>query len=1353
MDPTADLDGPALDFANCTYTVKVKQKGATGKSPRKLIANVSASIPSGVVLAVMGPSGAGKTTLLNMLMLERCGGVPEGVVTLGGHRLTLDLYMKHCAVVTQHDCLWWSLTVAEHISIALALYQPELTTSERIAYLDKLVDDVGLRSCMHIKAGNALFKGLSGGQKRRLSLAIVLAKKPLVIFMDEPTTGLDSCAAASIMTFLKATALRERISIFCTIHAPSASVFNGFDQVLFITGGRPAYLGPGAALADYVASAGEPLPPNTNPADHMLDLINQDFSPPTTVDRLVSMWRPKLPSQTPNSRAALPEKKTAGPLQQVSCLLKKHSRLVITDHTLYLGRLIAFPVATTFFGIVYVHGRERDQGQVEARLRVGMWCLCAPALLSVVTVFALNQELVAVRREVKDGMYSVPAFVLATSILQAPLMLVLGFGCMVPAIYPIGDVDWGRFHIAWFMTSAHLLCFEQFAQLLSLYRIPLVGMLLYLLMWFIFFLFCGLQFDPVNVIWPIRAVDYFSPSRLALPTLTHCLFIGEPDYSGAVLCNSTVAGCLPGGYHCPDGGVSMLCFGVSGAQILDSLGVRYPSVSSRDESDESFAKLLGLAAFIKLLFLFGLMYQMHQVDPPSDPPSMPSADGLSRAVEAAPAAASSTELSRVVESVNPQGMEEGLADDGGSKTAASNGGVKGQRHKLLHKLRGTSWVASFKGPAVEAGFTFRHCSYTVMVKPPKGEKGKRPKKLIDDVSGKVPPGHVLAIMGPSGAGKTTLLGMLMLDNLGGVPDGEVTLGGNKFTLEMYTKHASVVEQTDQLWWPLSPRDHITLAVQLYQKHLSKAEQAVLVDNLLKNTGLTSAQHTKVGNVFIKGLSGGQKRRLSLAISVTKRPHVIFLDEPTSGLDAAAASSIMVYLKELARAERVSILCTIHQPSSSVFAGFDRVLFLAGGRTAYNGAASGITGFLSRVGKPAAAGANPADYMLDLINKDFGDEATVGAVVETWKKEELAISTPSPCRVAEKERPCLGLQIAALLRKDVRLLLLDPISYTLRAIVYMVVTTFFAVVYIKTRSFEQTQVLSRVWLSNWLLGVTSLTGGFVVIYLMNIDFAVVRREVKDGMYHPATYVLAKTCMQLPMLALLAVCALFPAVYPIGKWAGEGFVRAWATCFAAFASLEFTAELMSIAFANPIHGMLSYLLYWFVSFLFCLVLVAENDVVWPLRLLVYVSPLRWAFEQLAWAMIIETPDYDGVEDCTTNTDGLTGIASTGPLTGQTVSCPRNFYCPDDLSGLMCFGRTGRQIVTSLSMSFSAIGSYEAGDKFGRDICLTIAIAIAFKLCYLGLFVFKSRPSSFQLLHKHHPTADSASSSSSVKLKRRA
>ena len=1300
----------SLEFANCTYTVKVK-KG----SPRKLITKLSASIPPGVVLAVMGPSGAGKTTLLNMLMLERCGGVPEGSVTLGGHRLTLDLYMKHCAQITQHDCLWWSLTVAEHISSALALYRPELTSSERAVALEKLVDGVGLRLCTHTKAGNARMKGLSGGQRRRLSLALALAKKPLVIFMDEPTSGLDSCAAASIMTFLKATAQREHISIFCTIHAPSAAVFQGFDQVLFITGGRPAYLGPGAALPGYLASAGQPLPPNTNPADHMLDLINQDFSPPEKVEQLVSMWRPKPPSQTPSSPAALPVKKKSGPLQQVLCLLKKHARMVITDPTLYLGRLIGFPIATTFFGIVYVSSRKRDQDQVEMRLRADMWCLCAPALLSICAVFALNNELVAVRREVKDGMYSVWAFVVATSILQVPLTLALGFGCIVPAIYPIGGVYWGRFHIAWLISSTHLLCFEQIAQLLSLFRNPLLGMLQYLLLWFVFFLFCGLQFFSANVIWPLRAIDYFSPSRLGIPPLTHSLFIGESDYSGAVLCNSTVPGCMPGGYYCPDGGGSMLCFGVTGAQILDSMTVRYEAISSRDESAESFAKLLGLAAFIKLLYFFGLMYQTRQVDLPSRPPA-----DVSRTGDAAPAATSGTELSHIVE---PKRVQPALAD----RDAAPNGGVERKR-SVPHSL--VKSKSSYRQRQVEAGFAFRHCSYTVMAKPSKGEKGKRPKKLIEDVSGEVPPGHVLAVMGPSGAGKTTLLGMLMRDDLGGVPEGEVTLGGNEFTLDMYTKHGCVVHQTDELWWPLSPREHITLAVQLYQAGMSKAEQADVIDNLIKNTGLDSAQNTKAGNIFIKGLSGGQKRRLSLAISLAKRPHVIFLDEPTSGLDAAAAAAIMFYLKRLARAEHISILCTIHQPSSSVFNGFDSVLFLAGGKTAYNGAAGGIIGFLSRVGKPVAAEANPAEYMLDLINRDFGDEATVEAVVEAWKKEEPAISPPSPCEVAQKKRAGLGLQIVVLLRKNVRLLVLDPISYLLRAIMYMVATSFFALVFLKTRSFEQTQVMPRVWLSNWLLGVTSLIGGFVIIYLMNVDYAVVKREVKDGMYHPAVYVLAKTCLQLPMLALMAICALCPAAYPIANWAGAGFGRAWAACFAALASLEFTAELLSVAFANPIIGMLSYLLYWFVSFLFCLVLVDESDVVWPLRLLVYTSPLRWTFEQLAWAMVIETPDYDGVEDCASNADGLTGIATTGPLTGQTVSCPRNFYCPDDPSGLMCWGRTGPQIITSLSQSFSAVGSFEAGDKFGRDIGLTIAIAIAFKLCYFGLFVLKSKSTSFAL-----------------------
>eukprot|EP00965_Chrysotila_dentata_P244161 6205806-Pleurochrysis_carterae.AAC.3 len=184
----ADHDGASLDFMRCSYTVQAKTKGQKGKQPRKLIDEVSGSIPAGVVLAVMGPSGAGKTTLLSMLMLERAGGSPEGIITLNGNPFNLKMYMDYCAVVTQHDCLWWSMSPRSHISLALKLYQPNLPAAQREQVMDKLIDDMGLTSCQHTKAGNQFVKGLSGGQKRRLSLAIALCKNPKVVFLGEQTS-------------------------------------------------------------------------------------------------------------------------------------------------------------------------------------------------------------------------------------------------------------------------------------------------------------------------------------------------------------------------------------------------------------------------------------------------------------------------------------------------------------------------------------------------------------------------------------------------------------------------------------------------------------------------------------------------------------------------------------------------------------------------------------------------------------------------------------------------------------------------------------------------------------------------------------------------------------------------------------------------------------------------------------------------------------------------------------------------------------------------------------------------------------------------------------------------------------
>ena len=119
--------------------------------------------------------------------------------------------------------------------------------------------------------------------------------------------------------------------------------------------------------------------------------------------------------------------------------------------------------------------------------------------------------------------------------------------------------------------------------------------------------------------------------------------------------------------------------------------------------------------------------------------------------------------------------------------------------------------------------------------------------------------QVLALMGPSGAGKTTLLNMLTLEKSGGVPLGRITINGHPFTFELYQQHACYVTQTDRLWAFLTTREHLELSSALYLPAVPAAERVVAVDELLVEIGLERAQHTRAGNEFFKGLSGGQKR--------------------------------------------------------------------------------------------------------------------------------------------------------------------------------------------------------------------------------------------------------------------------------------------------------------------------------------------------------------------------------------------------------------------------------------------------------------------------------------------------------------
>jgi ABC-type multidrug transport system ATPase subunit len=186
-------NGVYFSFARCSYSVETTPDGKPASAPAKmcgktmskvLINDLTAHVKPGHVLSILGPSGAGKTTLLNMLSLQKFGGKPQGFIRLNGNDLTLKRFEEHCAYVPQQDALWATLTVREHLNYSFELFQPELTAAERKAAIDELILKVGLSEVQDTKAGNQFMRGLSGGHKRRLSIALAMSKKPSVLYLD-----------------------------------------------------------------------------------------------------------------------------------------------------------------------------------------------------------------------------------------------------------------------------------------------------------------------------------------------------------------------------------------------------------------------------------------------------------------------------------------------------------------------------------------------------------------------------------------------------------------------------------------------------------------------------------------------------------------------------------------------------------------------------------------------------------------------------------------------------------------------------------------------------------------------------------------------------------------------------------------------------------------------------------------------------------------------------------------------------------------------------------------------------------------------------------------------------------------
>ncbi|XP_074579799.1 ABC transporter G family member 1-like [Curcuma longa] len=412
--------------------------------------------------------------------------------------------------------------------------------------------------------------------------------------------------------------------------------------------------------------------------------------------------------------------------------------------------------------------------------------------------------------------------------------------------------------------------------------------------------------------------------------------------------------------------------------------------------------------------------------------------------------------------------------------------------------------------------------------------------ILRDVTGYANPGEVLAIMGPSGCGKSTLLDTLA-GRLGSglTQNGDILINGQKQKLAFGT--SAYVTQDDVLMTTLTVREAVCYSAQLQlPDSMSTSAKRARAEATMREMGLTAAMDTRIGGWHVKGISGGQRRRVSICVELLTRPPLLFLDEPTSGLDSAAAYHVVHRLARLARHERMTVVAAVHQPGSEVFDLFDRLCLLAYGSTVFFGPAPAAAEFFASNGFACPSLRNPSDHFLRTINKDFDTEGeeleanskSASEAIEILVKaygsslnsqqviEQIAkLKDQRGALVKKRSHASFTTQSLVLTRRSFVNMYRDLGYYWLRLAVYVALSLCLGTIFYDIgHSFGsiQARVSMLMYITSFLTFMA--IGGFPSFVE---DMKIFGRERLNGHYGAAAFTIANTLSAAPYLALIAV----------------------------------------------------------------------------------------------------------------------------------------------------------------------------------------------------------------------------------------
>ncbi|GAA5979551.1 hypothetical protein JCM5350_004931 [Sporobolomyces pararoseus] len=263
------------------------------------------------------------------------------------------------------------------------------------------------------------------------------------------------------------------------------------------------------------------------------------------------------------------------------------------------------------------------------------------------------------------------------------------------------------------------------------------------------------------------------------------------------------------------------------------------------------------------------------------------------------------------------------------------------------------------------------------------------RRVLEGVSGAVQPGEVMAVLGASGAGKSTFLDILARKSKRGSVGGQVLVNGRKVSSTEYRRVVGFVDQEDTLMGTLTVYETVLYSALLrLPREMSFEDKRLRTLETMHELGIIGIRDSRIGESGRRSISGGEKRRVSIACELVTSPSILFLDEPTSGLDSYNAYNVVESLVQLARNYKRTVIFTIHQPQSNIVALFDKLLLLASGKVVYSGKADKAQQYFEGIGCSCPPGFNIADYLIDITMS----EKSIGSTPSSESLIQLGDST-------------------------------------------------------------------------------------------------------------------------------------------------------------------------------------------------------------------------------------------------------------------------------------------------------------------------------------------------------------------------